>query len=240
MAFTRSELFQNFEGEYSTEQVIQALSKLAEIDKQVDPNSESFDESIVEQLEDIFGIIQDAVDKQKLLATSGSSLTSVEDLAVELAGDRLDIPKEVFKGFVEILAGRTIAQATVIHQFTNQLFKDVSGELQTRSLQETTQETAEQVAFMMQLIQNPETRQRIAQDYGLKPNHQVATELKTVTNTTTEFNPTDFDPDAFLAEVSGKKKSITPGLKMTIPDTKSLVKSLLSQSCSTSLKAQAS
>jgi hypothetical protein len=98
MAFTRSELFQNFEGEYTTEQVTQALSKLAEIDKQVDPNASTFDESIVEQLEDIFGIIQDAVDKQKLLATNGSSLTPVEDLAVELAGDRLDIPKEVFKG----------------------------------------------------------------------------------------------------------------------------------------------
>ncbi|MBN3875177.1 hypothetical protein [Nostoc sp. JL23] len=235
MAFTRSELFQNFEGEYTTEQVIQALTQLAEIDKQIDPSAELFDESIVEQLEDIFGIIQDAVDKQKLLATSGSSLTPVEDLAVELAGDRLDIPKETFKGFVEILAGRAIAQATVIHQFTNQLFKDVQGELQAQSLQETTQETAEQVAFMMQLIQNPETRQRIAQDYGLKQNHQVATELKTVTTTTT-----DFDPDAFLAEVSDEKKSITPGLKMTIPDTKSLVKTLLSQSCSTNLNVQAS
>jgi hypothetical protein len=227
MAFTRSELFQNFEGEYTTEQVTQALSKLAEIDKQVDPNASTFDESIVEQLEDIFGIIQDAVDKQKLLATNGSSLTPVEDLAVELAGDRLDIPKEVFKGFVEILAGRAIAQATVIHQFTNQLFKDVQGELQAQSLQQTTQETAEQVAFMMQLIQNPQTRQRIAQDYGLKPTSLVVTELQTtLTNDTT-----DFDPDAFLAEVSSEKKSmITPGLKMTIPDTKSLVKSLLSQS----------
>ncbi len=229
--FTREELFEYFGGQYSVELVMKALQELSLADDSINPDAEEFPATITERLEEIFQAVEGALDKHKLLTANGSTnIAPIEEIAVELAGDHLDIPKEVFKGFVEILAGRTIAQATVIHQFTNQLFKDVQGELQARSLQDATQETAEQVAFMMQLIQNPQTRQQIAQDYGLKPNHQVATELKTVTNTTTEFNPTNFDPDAFLAEVSDGKKSITPGLKMTIPDTKSLVKSLLSQS----------
>lgn len=224
MAFTRAELFQNFEGQYTQGQVILALSKLAEIDKQINPQAEEFEESIIEQLEDMFGIIQEALDKHKLLAAKGEALVPVEEIAMELVG-RSDIPLEVFKGFVDIVAGEAIARAVLEHQLSRSVYEQTLSDLDTRALENKNQQAANRIALMAHLISNPETVEKILQEHGIRTTADA--QLIETTNSCT----IDFDPEAFLRELQNPKKSpVTPSNLRTIQDTKRLTQTLLARS----------
>ncbi|QLE42205.1 hypothetical protein FD723_18460 [Nostoc sp. C052] len=220
MAFTRSELFQHFEGEYTQAQIIQGLSELAAIDKRIDPNGEEFDETIIEQLEDTFGIIQEAVDKHKLLVARGENLVPVEEIAMELVGEKTDIPINVFKGFVDIVAGEAIARAVLEHQLSETVYNQTLTDLDVKSLEAKNQQAANRISLMSHLIQNPQTVERILEDYGINNNANTQTQLAERTASCT----LDFDPDEFLLEVGAGKK---PQSIKTIPDTQLLTKQLL-------------
>ncbi|NDJ21000.1 hypothetical protein GS682_04935 [Nostoc sp. B(2019)] len=225
MAYTRAELFQHFDGEYTQAQILQGLGELAAIDKRINPQGEEFDEIIIEQLEDIFCIIQDAVDKHKLLAARGEDLVPVEQIAMELVGDRAcDIPIEVFKGFVEIVAGEAIARAVLEHQLSEAVYSQTLTDLDVKALSGKNQQAANRIALMSHLISNPETVEKILQDYGVS----TAPSLQLIE--TTASCSIDFDPDAFLAEVNDPKKLPTvPETLRTVQDTKLLTQQLLNQ-----------
>ncbi|WP_445634498.1 hypothetical protein NSTC745_06321 [Nostoc sp. DSM 114161] len=218
MAYTKAELFQHFEGEYTQAQIIKGLTELAKIDSSINPDGDEFDESIVEQLEDTFCLIQDAVDKQKLLAAKGETLVPVEQIAMELAqGQASDTPIQVFKGFVDIVAGEAIARAVLEHQISETVYNQTLTDLDVKSLEAKNQQAANRIALMSHLIQNPQTVERILEDYGINSNANTQTQLlETTTSCTLEFNP-----EEFLLEVGAPKKS------QTIPDTQMLTKQLL-------------
>jgi hypothetical protein len=221
MAYSRAELFQHFEGEYTQDQIVQGLSELAAIDKRINPNGEEFDETIIEQLEDTFGIIQEAVDKHRLLAARGENLVPVEQIAMELVGDRsADIPINVFKGFVDIVAGEAIARAVLEHQLSETVYNQTLTDLDVKALGSKNQRVADRIALMSHLIQNPQTVERILEDYGINNNANTQTQLVEKTASCT----LDFDPDEFLLEVGAGKK---PQSIKTIPDTQLLTKQLL-------------
>ncbi|MBW4457346.1 MAG: hypothetical protein KME55_34400 [Nostoc indistinguendum CM1-VF10] len=82
-----------------------------------------------------------------------------------------------------------------------------------------------QRSFIYQLAKNPEIRQQITQEYGLKAGDEIKQQVQTLTTAAT----VSFDPKAFLDELgvpTSEKKSTRPA---TIQDLKNLTRSLLSE-----------
>jgi hypothetical protein len=65
--FTREELFEYFAGQYSEEQIINALEELSKHNSEIDSDAEEFPTTITERLEQVFKIVEEAINQQKVL-----------------------------------------------------------------------------------------------------------------------------------------------------------------------------
>ena len=155
-------------------------------------------------------------------------MANIQTHAIDMATEQLQfvgVSRETFKAFLDIVAGKTVAQALAVHEFEQGLFDEITSELDARSLQRRTEQGFDEIAFIYQLAKNPEIRQQITQEYGLKTGDEVIQEVQKLTNTATP----GFDPEAFLQELgvpTPEKKSKLPA---TIQDLKNLTRSLLSE-----------
>jgi hypothetical protein len=225
--FTRKELFEYFAGQYSQEQIINALEELSKHNSEIDPDAEEFPTTITERLEQVFKIVEEAINQQKVLTenttnNAAPSLVQVEKLAIEIATERAaNIPADVFRGMVEIIAGEAIAKATVLHQISDAVLKHTLAQLNTKSLSEINQESAKQISQITQLLTDPEKLERILDDYGINSSSQVQTEFEEMTTMKTEF-----DAWEFLNEVAEAKK---PNIPKTILDTRQLTQTLINR-----------
>ncbi|MBE9003056.1 hypothetical protein IQ274_34020 [Nostoc sp. LEGE 12447] len=225
--FTRAELFELLSANYKPEQIIAGLEQLAQSDPTVDPNAEEFPVEISDRLEKLFSLAQTTLDQSKLLGGE-SNLANIQTHAIESVSEQLHlagVSRETFKAFLDIVAGKTVAQALAVHEFEQELFDEITSELDARSLQRRTEQGFDEIAFIYQLAKNPEIRQQITQEYGLKTGDEVKQEVEKLTNTATS----GFDPQAFLQELgvpAPEKKSKLPA---TIQDMKNLTRSLLSE-----------
>ncbi|MHC0067687.1 hypothetical protein ACWATR_33140 [Nostoc sp. UIC 10890] len=225
--FTRAELFELLSASYSPEQIIAGLEQLAQSDPTVDPNAQEFPVDISDRLEKLFNLAQATLDKSKLLAGSGN-LANIQTHAIDMATEQLHlagVSRETFKAFLDIVAGKTVAQALAVHEFEQELFDEITSELDARSLQRRTEQGFDEIAFIYQLAKNPEIRQQITQEYGLKTGDEIKQQVQTLTTAAT----VGFDPKAFLDELgvpTSEKKSTRPA---TIQDLKNLTRSLLSE-----------
>jgi hypothetical protein len=223
--FTREELFEYFAGQYNEEQIINALEELSKHDSEIEPDAEEFPTTITERLEQVFKIVEEAINQQKVLIenttnNASPSLVQVEKLAIEIATERAaNIPVDVFRGMVEIIAGEAVAKATVLHQISDAVLKHTLAQLNTKSLSEINQESAKQISQITQLLTDPEKLERILDDYGINSSSQVQTELEEMTTMKTEF-----DAWEFLNEVKEAKK---PNIPKTILDTRQLTQTLI-------------
>lgn len=225
--FTRAELFELLSANYKPEQIIAGLEQLAQSDPAVDPNAQEFPVDISDRLEKLFNLAQATFDKSKLLGGS-SNLANIQTHAIDMATEQLQfvgVSRETFKAFLDIVAGKTVAQALAVHEFEQGLFDEITSELDARSLQRRTEQGFDEIAFIYQLAKNPEIRQQITQEYGLKTGDEIKQQVQTLTTGTT----VGFDPKAFLDELgvpTPEKKSTQPA---TIQDLKNLTRSLLSK-----------
>ncbi|MBD2731378.1 hypothetical protein H6G96_35045 [Nostoc sp. FACHB-892] len=225
--FTRAELFELLSASYSPEQIIAGLKQLAQSDPAVDPNAQEFPVEISDRLEKLFNLAQATLDESKLLGGS-SNLANIQTGAMDMATEQLrveGVSRETFKAFLDIVAGKTVAQALAVHEFEQELFDEITSELDARSLQRRTEQGFDEIAFIYQLAKNPEIRQQITQEYGLKTGDEIKQQVQTLTTTATP----GFDPEAFLQELgvpTPEKKSTQP---TTIQDLKNLTRSLLSE-----------
>lgn len=222
--FTREEIFEFFALQYTTEQVEKALHILAE-HSDIDPNAAEFPASITEQLEQIFKVVQAAVDSQKALTGDSAevgNLAQVEQQCIDIANARsLDIPTEIFEGMTQLLVGEGIAQATIQYQIVDAARRQTLSQLQSNSLADCSQETAARIAQISALFSDPNTLDKILDDYGLKGVGDANSDFNNLTNTCT----IDFDPDAFLKEKGVENPSQKK--KLTIHDTQAMVRSLV-------------
>ncbi|BAY20169.1 hypothetical protein NIES21_60390 (plasmid) [Anabaenopsis circularis NIES-21] len=222
--FTRQELFELLSASYPSEKILAGLQELAKTDPSIDPDGEEFDVEVSDRLERLFNLAQKTLDQSKLLG-GGSNLANIQTQAIESVSEQLQIEgigRETFKAFLDIVAGKTVAQALAVHQFEQELFDEIRSELDARSLQRRTEQGFDEIAFIYQLAKNPEIRQQITKDYGLKTAEEIKQEVQTLTNSATS----GFDPKAFLDEIglpTSEKKSIQP---TTIQDMKNLTRSL--------------
>ncbi|MDJ0678202.1 MAG: hypothetical protein QNJ36_22930 [Calothrix sp. MO_167.B42] len=223
--FTREELFEYFSGQYTSEQIMNALHQLSKHDSEIDPEADEFPVTITEQLEQAFKIVEDAVNQQKALTGNMSSLgvAEVEKLAIEIATNRaVNIPADVFREMVEIVAGEAIAKATVLHQISDAVLKHTLADLNTKSLEEINQESATRISKITQLLANPEQLDKILDDYGIRSSSQVQSDVQEMTTVQTEF-----DVEQFLMEVAaGKKSNLIP---KTVMDSKVLAQTLVNR-----------
>jgi hypothetical protein len=225
--FTRAELFELLSASYSPEQIIAGLEQLATSDSTIDPNAEEFPVEISDRLEKLFNLAQTTLNQSKLLGGE-SNLANIQTQAIESVSEQLHlagVSRETFKAFLDIVAGKTVAQALAVHEFEQELFDEITSELDARSLQRRTEQGFDEIAFIYQLAKNPEIRQQITLEYGLKTGDEVKQEVQKLTNTATP----GFDPEAFLQELgvpTPEKKSKLPA---TIQDLKNLTRSLLSK-----------
>lgn len=210
MDFTRDELFEYFSDRYTSEQVTDALTSLGE-----DPNAEGYPASITDRLEQVFKVVTDAIASSKQLP--GANLATVEQTAVQLAGDRsIDVTPDLIRGMLDILGAQAAVEAYAIHQHKKTIREGVLSQLQVGELAETNQVVAERIDALQKLVNDPETLDQILNDYGLL-SQSAATEQRDRLTADSEFNP-----DAFLMEVGAKKPQV-----QAIAHTKSLAKTLL-------------
>lgn len=214
--FTREELFIYFE-DYTQEQVVDALEKLGE-----DPNAEGYPASITDRLERIFAVVKDAIASSKQLP--GSTLATVEQKAVELAGDRaIDITPDLIHGMLDILGAQAAVEAYALHQHTKAVRDKVLVQLQANDLAETNRLAADRMTALQKLCSDTETLDQILSDYGLLTQDEATREQIELTASCS----LDFDPDKFLSEVQPEKKQLAQ--PKTIADTQRLAKTLLTR-----------
>ncbi|WP_138506107.1 hypothetical protein [Nostoc sp. PA-18-2419] len=231
--FTRAELFELLSANYKPEQIIAGLEQLAQSDPAVDPNAQEFPVDISDRLERLFNLAQTTLDQSKLLGGE-SNLANIQTHAIESVSEQLHlagVSRETFKAFLDIVAGKTVAQALAVHEFEQELFDEITSELDARSLQRRTEQGFDEIAFIYQLAKNPEIRQQITLEYGLKTGDEIKQQVQTLTTTAT----VGFDPEAFLQELgvpTPEKKSKLPA---TIQDLKNLTRSLLSKQTQSSI-----
>ncbi|BAB78143.1 hypothetical protein ACN23B_27235 (plasmid) [Anabaena sp. FACHB-709] len=222
--FTRQELFELLSASYPPEKIIAGLQELAKTDPSIDPNGEEFDVEVSDRLERLFNLAETVIDQAKLLG-AGGSLTNLETQAINKTVEQLKaqgISGETFRAFLEIAAGTTVAQAFAVHNFKSQLFDDISQELDVQLLQERTQAGVEEISLIYQIIKDPQTKEKIISEYGLKTPQQLKNEVQTLTGTSTP----EFDPLKFFEEVGlpvEAKKSVQP---KTIQDLRTLTQHL--------------
>jgi hypothetical protein len=231
--FTRAELFELLSASYKPEQIIAGLEQLAQSDPAVDPNAQEFPVDISDRLERLFNLAQTTLDQSKLLAGE-SNLANIQTAAIENVSEQLHlvgVSRETFKAFLDIVAGKTVAQALAVHEFEQELFDEITSELDARSLQRRTEQGFDEIAFIYQLAKDPLIRQQITQEYGLKTGDEIKKQVQTLTTAAT----VGFDPKAFLDELgvpASEKKSKLP---VTIQDLKNLTRSLLSKQTQSSI-----
>lgn len=222
--FTREELFELLSASYSPDKILAGLQELAKTDPSIDPDGEEFDVGVSDRLERLFNLAETVIDEAKRLG-AGGSLSNLQSQAINTAVQQLQaqgITQETFKAFLEIAAGTTVAQAFAVHNFKTQLFEDISQELDVQFLQERTQAGVEEIALIYQIIKDPQTKEKIISEYGLKTPQQLQNEIQILTETSTP----EFDALKFFEEVGlpvEEKKSVQP---KTIQDLRSLTRHL--------------
>jgi hypothetical protein len=216
--FTLSEIEEFFERQYSQKQIKVALDLLG-----VTPNEHGqFESSVTEALEVAFGASSDAV-RQLPQAT----VQETQELAIQLASSRaieLNINENALTEIVELVVSKGIAKAVFLDELEQQVLNKVSADLSSERLQSLSEGSAKTLVAFSNILGNPNHLDEIIQKYGGSSEAEVAERQQKLTA------ETDFDPDAFLAEVSGEvegEKKPTTIQVTSIKDVQKLASSLL-------------
>lgn len=217
--FTREELFEYFSDRYSKEQVEAALITLHE-KSSIDPKAEEYPASITDKLEQVFDIVSDAIASSKQLP--GSTLATVEQTAVKLAGDRhLDISLDVIQGIISIVDAEAAVEAYALHERRKAVREGVLTQLEMNDLAEANEQAAKRIDGLRQLCKDPDVLDQILADYNLLPQDEASREHLQLTASCS----LEFDPEKFLSEVNPEKK---PQVR-AIADTQRLAKALITR-----------
>jgi hypothetical protein len=220
--FTREDLFLYFSDRFTEEKIIQALEELAKVDEAINPDAVEFDGSIVERMEQIFKIIDDAIASNRQLPGT-SDLAAIEQTAIRMAGDRsINIEVDTLKGLIEILDAEAAVEAVALYQRRKAIREEVLNQLEAGELVKANVAAAKRMDALNQLCRDPEVLDQILQDYGLLPVTEAGKQYIELTASCS----LDFDVDEYLAEVDEGKKI----LPKTVADTQRLAKSLITRS----------
>jgi hypothetical protein len=222
--FSREELFEYFEFNYSRDQIEKALYIFSEHSSDFDPQAEEFPTTITEQLEQIFNVVETAVAQKRALngAEDCRDIAQIQSDCITIANAQsLLIPNEIFDSMTQLLIGEGIAQAAIQHRIVNEVRRETLSQLQKNELSELNQDTATRIAQITALFSDPKTLDKILADYGLENKSEFNAGLNHLANESTS----DFDVDAFFAEKGVENPEIKK--PQTIHDTRAVVRSLI-------------
>ncbi|MBW4598970.1 MAG: hypothetical protein KME29_04980 [Calothrix sp. FI2-JRJ7] len=211
MSFTRQELFEYFADRYEAPTVEKALTELAKYDTTVNPQGAEFSDHITEQLESVFEVVVEAFDKQRALTSS---------LAVDIAEERgITVNPGAVENIVQVFLERGITRGVALHQLEVAATEKTRAQLEFDYLRQQAGLNTQQSEALFRLLNDHGALNKILTEYGID-DFKTANHAKAY-----QEEITDFDPTAFLAEVSaGKELSKAP---VTAKDSKGLVKALV-------------
>jgi predicted house-cleaning NTP pyrophosphatase (Maf/HAM1 superfamily) len=208
--FTRTELFDYFQDDYTEQQVVEALKAIARYDKSLNPEGEEFPDEITEQLEGAFETVE------KVLADSPNlSLAEVKQAAVvEAARNHPEVDTRILQEILYIATERAIAQAATFGQIEQAVFDAANAQLTAEQLEKLRDKNNRQISAW-QLIGNDDERiNKILEEYGVNSKQQTQEWIETYERVL-EDDDEDFDASAYLSELKAvvgedpAKKSLT-------------------------------
>lgn len=224
----REDLFGYFE-KYDPEQIKQALLKLGQ-----DPKAHTFPVEVVYRLDEAFTLIETALEQQKQAGLTGD-LVQLQNLALEMASGKLDMPNHVFAELIEVIASRAVIQGTVLGKITNAISDRVYQQVTGEHFVELIERAGVDISLLYENLREPGNIERLLEDNGFKTAKQ--SQVDVILNTVSETE--EFDPEAFLEETEPKKftsSTTTNGKNQPRPktsqDIKNLAKVVLKQSLS--------
>ncbi|MBH8566749.1 hypothetical protein I8748_32135 [Nostoc sp. CENA67] len=191
---SRQELLQYFD-KYEPAKIDEALLRLGQ-----DPSQKNYPLVIADRLDRAFMLIESALAKQEEAGLTGD-LAQLQNLAFEMASSQTDIPQQIFAELIEVVTGKAIVQGAVLGKLSNLITEQVYQDTTADFLANKIDATGADIAALYEILQDPQKRNQILQQHGLKTDTERQAEtLVQATSSTAEF-----DPDAFLKETEAKK-----------------------------------
>jgi hypothetical protein len=195
--FTRTELFDYFQGDYTSEQVVEALKAIARYDKSLNPEGEEFPDEITEQLEGAFDISEKVLESSPNLSLSEARQAAI----VEASENYPELDTRVFKEILYIVSERAIARAVSLRRVEDGIFDAASAQLDAEAL-EKLRDSNNRLITAYQLIGNNDERiNKILEEYGVNSKQQTQEWVETYERVLEEDDE-DFDADAYLTELN--------------------------------------
>jgi hypothetical protein len=195
--FTREDLFLYFGDRFSEEKILQALQELAKVDTDIDPDAIEFHGSIVERMEQIFKVIDDAiVSAKQLSAADDEPQEMIFTSAVNLASASSPANSQIMAAMVRIVAQGAISEAIALQQIRTKVFEKVLGDGNGAIAQHLHNESQETTAYLRELAGDDTRIDKMLSGFGVNK---------------------AIDVDAFLIEVLGSAAQVKKDVKALSP-----------------------
>jgi hypothetical protein len=195
--FTREDLFLYFGDRFSEEKILQALEELAKVDAAIDPDAIEFHGSIVERMEQIFKVIDDAIASAKQLsAAADEPQEMIFTSAVNLASASSPANSQIMAAMIRIVAQGAISEAIALQQIRNKVFEKVLGDGNGAIASQLYGDSQQTTAYLRELVNDDTRINKMLSGFGVQPS---------------------FDADAFLVEVLGSASQVKEDVKAISP-----------------------
>lgn len=195
--FTLPELIEYFDGQYTEDQIIQALTK---IQASPDQNGQ-YPYAIAQGLEAAFNLSQEAV--KQLSGNENNNIKDAQDLAIQIAQSRaveLNFDKGTLDNVMQLIVSEGMAEAVFKHQLKQQVIEKVTADLEIQSLESLTDKIANKIAAIANIHADLDGLDSIIQDYGGTSHGEVIKRQQAIAA------DSNFDVEAFFVEVESVKK----------------------------------
>jgi cysteinyl-tRNA synthetase len=208
--FTRQELFDYFQDDYTQQQVVDALKAIARFDKSLNPEGEEFPDEITEQLEGAFEISEKVLESSPNLSISEARQAAI----VEASESYPELDTRIFQEILYIVSERAIARAVSLKRVEDGIFDATSAQLDAEALEKLRDKNNRLISAYQLIGDNDERINKILEEYGVNNKQQTQEWVETYERVLDEVDD-DFDASAYLTELKAvvgeepAKKSLT-------------------------------
>lgn len=197
---------------YSEERIKKAILEISKFDSTVIPNSQEYDENMVERLEDVLYSIEESISESKEIGEAKQyALKLIQEKGIYCQQKLLD---ELFYLCVE----ENIARAKAFHEVGVAAFSSTLAHLQGEELKQATEQHIKKLYAFNMLLNDCNKLDAILEEYGIGA---IPASVETVSTEAVEL----FDAEEFRRELLGGAEPKKP---TTRQGSKQLLKLLMS------------
>lgn len=186
--------------DYSLEIILKALNELAKYDESIDPNSEQFEEDIVERLEDVLGSIE------KSIQDTPSQITEAKQYALQLIKEKgIYVEEQLVEELFHLCVEEGIARAKVFHQVGMAAFNSTLAHLQGEELKAATEQHIQKLHAFNLMMCDGSALDTMLQNYEIG---SIDNAVKTVSIDAEDFDIEQYQKE-ILAGIEEPKKPTT-------------------------------